>query len=166
MKTFLFFLFTAFMLSACSTSPKPKTIYIVRHAEKQLDGNDPELSTAGSARARKLAQILAGQNIQHIFSTDYQRTRMTAKPTADQAGISINSYDPQKHDELVIQLRSLEGNILVVGHSNTVGQVANYFVEDGEQYEDLGDTEYNFIYVVTLAKDGTSSVERKTYKDY
>ena len=166
MKNLFYFLLVALSITACTTSPKPKTIYIVRHAEKQLTGDDPELSVAGNARSVKLSQILADQNIRHIYSTDYQRTRLTAKPTADQAGISINSYDPQKHDELVEKLKSQEGNMLVIGHSNTVSQLANYFVGDGNKFQDLNDSEYNFIYIVTIAEDGSFSVDRKTYKDY
>ena len=165
MKYILLFLIVS-LAAACSSKQQPKTIYIVRHAEKQLTGNDPELLLAGDVRARKLAQILADQKITHIFSTDYNRTRLTAAPTASEAGIEIEIYDPKNHDALVEQLRSLEGNILVVGHSNTVGQVANYFVGDGEKFQDLEDSEYNFIYEVTLEKDGNSIVVRKTYKDY
>jgi hypothetical protein len=46
-----------------------------------------------------------------------------------------------------------------------VGQIANYFVGQGEKYEDLEDSEYEFIYVVTLNNTG-ESVVRKTYKDF
>ncbi|MEB2774916.1 phosphoglycerate mutase family protein [Algoriphagus sp. D3-2-R+10] len=154
------------LFAACSSEQNPKTIYIVRHAEKLLTGDDPELSVAGKARAVKLSQILGDKEIKHIFSTDYRRTRLTAERTAKEAGIAIEVYDPKNHDELVDQLRSLEGNILVVGHSNTVGQLANYFVGEGEKYTDLEDSGYNYIYIVTLEKDGTSSVARKMYKDY
>ncbi|MEB2786275.1 SixA phosphatase family protein [Algoriphagus persicinus] len=163
---YILLLLIATLFAACSNKQEPKTIYIVRHAEKQLTGDDPGLSVAGNARAVKLSQILADKEIKHIFSTDYRRTRLTAERTAKEAGIAIQVYDPKNHDALVDQLRKLEGNILVVGHSNTVGQVANYFVGDGDKYQDLEDSEYNFIDVVTLDKDGNSSVTRKTYKDY
>jgi broad specificity phosphatase PhoE len=166
MKQFLFVLAAVLIFAACSSSQEPKTIYIVRHAEKQLTGNDPKLTVAGNARAGKLAQILADKNIKHVFSTNYNRTRLTVAPTASEAGVEIEIYEPKNHDALVEQIRELEGNILVVGHSNTVGQIANYFVGDGEKYGDLEDTEYNYIYVITVEKDGTSSVLRKTYKDY
>lgn len=161
---FLFFSFIL-ILGACTSQNSPKTIYIVRHAEKQLSGNDPELLLVGQVRAKKLAQILQNEDIKHVFSTDYKRTRLTASPTAEQAGLTIQSYDPSNQDALAEQLRSLEGNILVVGHSNTVSQLANYFVGEGEKYADLQDVEYDFIYVVTLEKNG-AAVERKVYKDF
>lgn len=165
MKNLLLLFSLLLMLGACSPQNSPKTIYIVRHAEKQLSGNDPELLLVGQVRAKKLAQILQNQDIKHVFSTDYKRSRLTASPTAEQAGLTIQSYDPSNQDALVEQLKSLEGNILVVGHSNTVSQLANYFVGEGEKYADLQDVEYDFIYVVTLEKNG-ATVERKVYKDF
>lgn len=166
MKNQLLLLIVCILLGACSPSHSPKTIYIVRHAEKQLvQDPDPGLLQVGLLRAKKLAQILENQNIQHVFSTDYKRTRLTAQPTADQVGISIQIYDPSHQEALVKQLKTLKGNTLVVGHSNTVSRLANYFVEDGEKYEDLQDIEYDFIYSVTLKKNG-SSVVRRLYKEY
>jgi broad specificity phosphatase PhoE len=165
MKNLLLFLSFFLILSACTSENQPKTIYIVRHAEKQLVGNDPDLAYVGGIRAKKLAQILKGEEIKHIFSTDYLRTRNTALPTAEAAGIQIQSYEPSNHDDLVDLLRNLEGNILVVGHSNTVSQLANYFVGESEKFADLTDLEYDFIYVVNL-ESNSSAVERKVYKDF
>ena len=64
------------------------TVLIVRHAEKQLVGNDPQLAYVGNVRALKLAQILEKEEIKHVFSTDYIRTKNTAKPTADKPDAS------------------------------------------------------------------------------
>lgn len=165
MKNLFLLLGLILILGACIPQNSPKTIYIVRHAEKQLVGNDPELAYVGNVRALKLAQILEKEEIKHVFSTDYIRTRNTAKPTADKAGVEIEIYDPKNHDALVEELRKREGNILVVGHSNTVSQVANYFVGEGEKFPDLNDLEYDYIFVVTLDKNG-SKVEQKVYKDF
>lgn len=165
MKNLLLLFSLILVLAACSSPNQPKTIYIVRHAEKQLEGNDPELAYVGGVRAKKLEQILSGQEIKHIFSTNYKRTQLTAEPTANAAGVPIQSYDPKNHDSLVKQLRSLEGNVLVVGHSNTVSQLANYFVGEGPKFDDLTDLEYDYIYIVTL-EPNSSSVARKVYKDF
>ena len=165
MRHFLFLVLGILILFSCEKAPATKTIYIVRHAEKKLEGNDPELAVVGEVRAKKLAQILADQEIKHIFSTDYKRTRNTAQPTADAAQIAIQTYDPRNQAELVEQIKSLEGNILVVGHSNTVSQLANEFVEGTEKFDDLQDIEYEYIYVVTLSGN-SSSVLRKVYKDF
>jgi broad specificity phosphatase PhoE len=162
----IFFLFSFLLiLSACTAQNSPKTIYIVRHAEKQLEGNDPELAYVGEVRAKKLAQILEKEAIKRVLSTDYNRTRNTAQPTAAAAGLTLEVYDPKNQETLVADLRASEGNVLVVGHSNTVSQLANAFVGEGEKFADLTDLEYDFIYIVTLEKNGTKVV-RKTYKDF
>lgn len=165
MKNLILLFSLVILLVSCTSQNSPKTIYIVRHAEKQLEGNDPELAYVGGVRAKKLAQILEDQEIKHVFSTDYKRTRLTAEPTALAAGVEIQTYDPKNNDALVAQLKSLDGNVLVVGHSNTVSQLANYFVGDQEKFADLTDLEYDFIYVVTL-ESNSSSVIRKLYKDF
>jgi broad specificity phosphatase PhoE len=162
----LLFVFGLFILGACSPAPSEKTIYIVRHGEKMLvEDPDPELSQVGTLRATKLSQILADKDIKHVFSTDYKRTRHTAGPSADQAGVEIQVYDPKDQEAFADKLRKLEGNILVVGHSNTVPALVNFFVGSGEKYPNLTDDEYQFIYVVTLDKSG-ERVNQTTYKDY
>jgi len=162
-----YFLLFSFLLilSACTALNSPKTIYIVRHAEKQLEGKDPELAYVGEVRAKKLAQILEKENIKHVFSTDFLRTKSTAQPTATAANVTITTYDPSKQEEFVEQLRQLEGNILVIGHSNTVSPLANTFITEGEKFEDLTDLDYDYIYIVRLDKNG-AKVERKTYGDF
>ncbi|SFO00378.1 Phosphohistidine phosphatase SixA [Algoriphagus ornithinivorans] len=166
MKGLIGLLLICFLMISCKSEKKEKTIYIVRHAEKQLvQDPDPELAQVGYIRAKKLAQILKDQEIKHIFSTNYKRTQLTAQPTAEQAGVEIQSYEPSNHDDLVDKLHELEGNVLVVGHSNTVSRLANYFIGEGEKFNDLTEDEYNFIYEVKLSKDG-SAVLRKLYKDY
>lgn len=165
MKSIFTLLIFSFLLLACSPKQEPKTVYIVRHAEKILEGDDPGLSVAGTARSKKLAQILGQKEIQHIFSTNTIRTKTTAQPLADAVGLTIEIYDAKNHDDLVRELRERTGNILVVGHSNTVNHLANYFVGSGEKYPELQDIEYDFIFEVSLKEDG-STVERKVFKDY
>jgi broad specificity phosphatase PhoE len=165
MKNLIFLFSFLLLLGACTTQNSPKTIYIVRHAEKQLEGKDPELAYVGGVRAKKLAQILESQSIKRVLSTDFIRTRNTGQPTAAAAGLTLEIYDPKNQEALVADLRASEGNVLVVGHSNTVSQLANAFVGEGEKFADLTDLEYDFIYVVTLEKNG-AKVVRKLYKEF
>jgi broad specificity phosphatase PhoE len=165
MKNCILLFISLLILSACTAQNSPKTIYIVRHAEKQLEGNNPELAYVGEVRAKKLAQILEKEAIKRVLSTDYNRTRNTAQPTAAAAGLTLEVYDPKNQETLVADLRASEGNVLVVGHSKTVSQLANAFVDEGEKFADLTDLEYDFIYIVTLEKNG-AKVVRKTYKDF
>jgi broad specificity phosphatase PhoE len=163
----LLFMLGGTMLWSCGPKQEPKTIYLVRHAEKLLTGDDPFLSIAGTVRAKKLAEILSAEQIEHVFSTDFIRTRATAQPLIEKIpGLSIEIYEPRNHENLVKELRSRKGNALVVGHSNTLHHVANYFVGDGEKFTELDDLDYGFIFIITLEKDGSSNVVRKEYRDY
>jgi len=50
-------------------------VVIVRHAEKAANGgNDPDLSSAGRARADELARILKDSGITTVFATEFKRT--------------------------------------------------------------------------------------------
>jgi len=60
------------------------SIYLIHHAEKQLDKDDPALTQCGQYRARQLASILENAKIKKIFSTRYKRTMATATPLAQQ----------------------------------------------------------------------------------
>lgn len=166
MKIALSFFCLIFLLLGCGAKQEPKTIYIVRHAEKLLDKEDPLLNVAGTVRAKKLGQIMSDKEIAHVFSTNTLRTKATVQPLVNQNGLEIEIYDAKKHDDLVKELRNRKGNVLVVGHSNTVHHLANYFVGKSEPYPELTDIEYNFIFVVSLNPDGTSLVGRKIYKDF
>lgn len=166
MKIALSFFCLIFLLLGCGAKQESKTIYIVRHAEKLLDKEDPLLNVAGTVRAKKLGQIMSDKEIAHVFSTNTLRTKATVQPLVDQNGLEIEIYDAKKHDDLVKELRNRKGNVLVVGHSNTVHHLANYFVGKSEPYPELTDIEYNFIFVVSLNPDGTSLVVRKIYKDF
>jgi broad specificity phosphatase PhoE len=166
MKSRLILIILFFAAFSCGPVQEPKTIYIVRHAEKILVGDDPDLSVAGTVRSKKLAQILEGKDIQHIYSTNTIRTKATVQPLADKLGISIELYDVKNHDELVKNLKVKKGDAVVVGHSNSIQDVVNYFVGSGEKYTELKDIEYDYIFVVDLFKDGSSKVNRTIYKDF
>ncbi|WP_194975507.1 histidine phosphatase family protein [Aquiflexum lacus] len=166
MKSHLILIILFLAMFSCESSQEPKTIYIVRHAEKLLSGDDPELSVAGTVRSKKLAQILEEKDIQHIYSTNTIRTKATVQSLADKLGITIEIYDVKNHDDLVKNLRKNKGDALVVGHSNSIQNVVNYFVGSEEKYPELEDIEYDYIFVVDLFKDGGSKVKRAIYKEF
>ncbi len=137
-----------FTFTAPSAAPQ---VFIVRHAEK-VSGPDPELSAAGKARARALANRLEAEGITRIFSTDTRRTRDTAAPLAARLGLDVEIYDPRRDRELAALIRNSGETVLVVGHSNTVGGlVALFGIAPGEPIDEA--TEYDRLYVITLAGD-------------
>lgn len=126
------------------------SIYLVRHAEKATraaDPANPELSPCGRQRAADLAKILADVNLERIFSTDYERTRQTARPIADTVQREVEIYDPFELERLSIQLLEGGQNALVVGHSNTTAVLAGLLAgQSGESFdEELYDRLYQVV---------------------
>ena len=115
----------AFALPAHAT---PGAVFIVRHGEKQSESNEKEvpLSEAGRARAVRLAAMLKDARIVAIYSTDTVRTLSTAEPLAAAAKITPQIYEAAGADAAGnlaarISKEHPAENVLVVGHSNTVG---------------------------------------------
>jgi len=106
-------------------------VFLVRHAERadagmaaaKMAGADPELSEAGKARAASLATLLKDAKIAAIFTTEYKRTRDTAQPLAAAIGIAAAAVDSKDAATLIDRVKASPGNVLVVGHSNTVPDI-------------------------------------------
>lgn len=125
----------------------------MRHGEKATVGQDPELTPQGQARAQAIASILSRAGITAVFSTPTQRTRQTAQPLAQRAGLEVQLYDPRAPRALVEKVKALSGAVLVVGHSNTLPELVRLF--GGAPGADIGDDEYDRLYQLTPAVGGT-----------
>lgn len=121
--------------------------FLVRHAEKADQSEDPPLTEQGHARARGLARLLKDAGVETIYSSDFVRTRDTAAPLASALGLEVTSYDPKALPELAERLLSSPGRYLVVGHSNTTPEMAGLL--GGEPGAPIPEDEYDRIYVLT-----------------
>ena len=129
-------------------------IFLVRHAEKVADGEDPVLREAGEKRARGIANLLRDAGLQEIYSTDYRRTRDTAAPLASQLGLDVTIYDSAELEDLAAEIRRRGGRCLVVGHSNTTPELVGLLGgEPGAPIDEQ--SEHDRLYVVTIGPDGT-----------
>ncbi len=139
------------LLSLVSLSSVAESdIYLVRHAEKQVDGSkDPHLTEQGKRRAELLVKQLVDKEITAIYSSDYQRTKQTAKPLAKRLGIEVSIYDPRKLQEFAERLKALKQNVLVVGHSNTTPALAYYL--GGKAFGDIDESEYDRLYQIKIS---------------
>lgn len=150
MRTLLLLLLSVFILASCKTT----TYYVVRHAEKadNTTPGDVPLSEAGTRRAEALKDLLQHKNIGTIYATNFQRTRLTAQPLANAVGRTIqvyNALDSTFVPRIVnIGNQDKDGNILIVGHSNTVDDIVNTLVGHTVVEHDLADTQYGDLYVV------------------
>ena len=151
MRSFVFVI----ILSSCFISCT-RTIYIVRHAEKiassdsaaKMMQNDPPLSEAGKVRALVLKDELASKHVDHIYSTNTTRTRSTAEPLSQAIKVNVETYS--NIDSLISTIRSIKGNVLVVGHSNTVDDIVNKLCGQTKIASDLKDGEYDNLFIVKI----------------
>jgi len=169
MKVLIACLLLLFVSGSCGN-----TIYVVRHAEKDT-GIDPEtmqtvkdppLSPEGQERALALKQMLSGKNVKHIYSTNTLRTISTAKPLKElflDVPLQTYSSKPDSMNAFIEQLKAIrKGNILVVGHSNTIDDIANKLCGSSVVPGDLKDNEYDNLFVIKR-KGNTFIFKREKY---
>jgi len=128
---------------------QPAIVVLVRHAEK-APGDDPPLTMSGMARAERFAALLEPLGVAGVLSTDFRRTRQTARPIAERAGVGVELYDPARPAELVARVAQHRGGALVVvGHSNTVPDlVAGLGGEPGPPIDEAA--EFDRVYLLVL----------------
>jgi len=122
-----------------------RAVFLVRHAEKTDQSEDPMLSAEGLSRARLLADMLRAAGVTHVITTEYERTKSTARPLAKQLSIVAEEVPARDIPALVRKLRALPADavVLVVGHSNTVPPIlaglgwANTIDLKDRDYDDL-----------------------------
>lgn len=134
---------------SASVQAQASTIILARHAEKAAPTGDPVLTPVGEQRARDLAQALINVKLAAVISTQYQRTRLTAAPVAQAAGLEVMVV--QASADPVGILRALDAlpsgsAALVVGHSNTLAPIIAAL--GGPKVSDLCDGEHSTLFVV------------------
>jgi broad specificity phosphatase PhoE len=148
-----------------------RIIFLVRHAEKELDtpGDNPPLVQAGRERAEDLKKTILKITeeekaipLQAIYVTQYLRTWQTAQPTADALGLVPIKMDAHDEESLVRELRKNPHSCLVVGHSNTIPSIARTLAL-GEDVPDIADYEYNRLFVITLEHQRRKTLSIQNY---
>ena len=121
--------------------------YIVRHADR-FEAED-SLTASGMARAGLLRDLLQNKHLTKIYSTDTRRTRRTATPISETLHLPVTIYSSDTLQQFVEHLKKLKGkNVLIVGHSNTVDDIANMLCGAQVVKGDLSFTEYDNIFFV------------------
>lgn len=130
-------------------SQEPVVVYLVRHAEKADDGtDDPPLSLAGQIRTMGLRQLLGDAGLTHIHTTDFKRTRDTARPLAEKHGVDATLYDPRELRMLAERILATPGTHLVAGHSNTTPVLVAEL--GGDPFDPIDELEYDRLYIVVI----------------
>jgi probable phosphoglycerate mutase len=145
---------------------RPTTVYIVRHAEKDLNPalKDPPLTPAGESRALALRNELRQRHIAIIFTTNTARTRATATPLADDRKIKMLYYDAKELPALAALIRKKYAGraVLVVGHSNTILETAEALGAP-RPLPKIEDSEFHHLLTVTLPVKGAASATARPY---
>jgi len=140
------------------------TIYIVRHAEKEAEpAADPELTATGLRRAQALLKSLRKEKVAGIYTTDFKRTRATAKPTADRFTLVPELYNPEDLKTFATKVKQfyLGHTVLIVGDANTVLPVIRAF-GGGMPFSALAEGDYDMLFKLTL-KGGETELEISYY---
>ena len=131
------------------------TFYLIRHAEKDRsnpDDIDPELNQAGLGRAMHWAEIFEEVELDAIYTTDYQRTTMTAAPTSVKKDLTVKYYDPDEVNIDQFKQNNIGGNVLVVGHSNSTPQMVNQLLGI-DKYSAMDDYDNGSLFIVQVIGD-------------
>ena len=136
------------------------TYYLIRHAEKNRadkSNRNPYLTIKGSERAKLWAEVLSNANINMVYTTDYNRTKQTAQPTASKNGLRLYVYNPRKMYDEGFKYNTKGKNVLIVGHSNTTDAFANKIL-GVKKFGKISDDNNSNLYIVTVTKDGATGV--------
>ena len=140
---------------ATSTTAQPPVIYLVRHAERAaISGHVPSdtgLSAAGRKRAEALVRALKDAQITAIYTTEYKRTIETAAPVARSLGIQPEVIPGDDLRGLVAKLKASPGNVLVVGHSNTLPQIISALGVSSRVT--VAESDYDNLFLVVCASE-------------
>lgn len=133
-------------------SPKITTYYLIRHAEKDRtnpENSNPPLNETGKERAQQWARYFDTISLDAVYATQYMRTEMTAKPTAESKNLDVQSYDPNNLYGSDFREATHLKSILVVGHSNTTPSFVNKIM-GVPKYKDMDDNDNSTLYVVKV----------------
>jgi broad specificity phosphatase PhoE len=141
------------LLTSAAAAAQP-AVFIVRHAERadagtpaaKMTGANPDLSPEGVARAASLATLLKDTKITAIVTSEYTRTRQTAAPLAKAAGIEMAQIPSKDTAALIQRVSAASGNVLVVGHSNSIPELIKG-LGISEPVE-IAETDYDNLFIV------------------
>jgi phosphohistidine phosphatase SixA len=124
--------------------------------------SDVPLSGTGKERAKALADKLKEQHIAAIYSTSFKRTVATVEPLSHITGDPIQFYNTDTLAGFISGLRKIHtGNVVIAGHSNTMGDIINRLSGKDYLQGNLPDSAYGDLFIVI--KKGKKYTFRKEH---
>ena len=142
------------------------TVILIRHADRTPDGTPdppgPSLNDKGMARSKKLVHVLSKAGIQAIYTSQFTRSKMTAKPfSAKHPGVPTVRLDEATDLKDHILTHHGGQTVLVVGHSDTVPQLIALL--GGPSLPIIDDCEFDNLFVLVRHSATSASVTKLKY---
>ncbi|MBV1924187.1 MAG: histidine phosphatase family protein [Flavobacteriaceae bacterium] len=137
--------------------------YLIRHAEKDrsdASNEDPGLTEEGLKRAKYWATYFSDKGINQIFSTEFNRTQLTAYYVAQDYFIGVQNYTPNEIYTEDFKLITKGEKTLIVGHSNTIPRLVNNMLMENK-FPDMDDTDNSSLYIVTVKGESITAEQIK-----
>lgn len=135
----------------------PTTIYLIRHAEKQDDTKNTDLSPEGFERAKNWRKYFEEIPIDAFYSSGFQRARHTCQPMAFSRDKNISIYKNHLMDLKKVIKENKGKTVLIVGHSNRIPTFINTLLGE-EKYPEILEPEFGNLYIIKEL-DGQISTE-------
>ncbi|MDH3403945.1 MAG: histidine phosphatase family protein [Acidobacteriota bacterium] len=162
-------------------------LLLARHAEKEAETGNPDLSPRGLERAEALAGVAESWRARAVYATDFCRTAQTALPLARRLGVPIvvqrsgspaagldgcsppisapvfflDPVDRSAEGLLRWVLEQHAGQaVLIVGHSNTVPEMLSAL---GVGEFEIADDQYDRLFLVTYDSERGARVVERSY---
>ena len=142
------------------------TVILIRHADRTPDGTPdppgPSLNDKGLARSNKLVHVLSKSGVKAIYTSQFTRSKMTAKPfSMKHSDLPLMRLDTATELRDHILAHHAGQTVLVVGHSDTVPELIALL--GGPSLPIINDCEFDNLFVVVRYSATKASVTKLKY---
>lgn len=143
---FIFIIGASFLCQISLAQQTTRTIFLVRHAEKQSAAPTASLSPAGQKRAECLAQTFKDSGIKQIFVTESKASQETAEPLAKALNLKPSTIPARDVANLMRNLvYGASGNALVISQSDTLPVIVGRL--QGSAAKPVAENDYDRLFV-------------------
>ncbi|MFD0981021.1 SixA phosphatase family protein [Tropicimonas aquimaris] len=154
MKTILLLTSILASLGWGSAATAQEMVFVIRHGEKEAEGDDPPLTAAGRRRAEAWADLLKTSGIDIVLHTDAARSRETGEIIAaslDMERTEVPMTDTAGLMDLLV-FDHAEDTVLVIAHTETIPGIL--FQLGVETPPDVKDDDFANLFLVAPVGDG------------
>ncbi len=136
-------------------------LYLVRHAEKDLNGDDPDLTAEGRARAVRLGEIFKDAYLSRLIFSDKKRTQQTLADVRRRLDPPVETVPKDVlpmmlANELYQEDRGRK--ILVAHHSNTIPVWLDFVTGGKQHFPMVEDFDYGRFFIISTRARGEAAV--------